>query len=128
MNHSPTTDFPSLCVEYISISFFSHDFIDLNKTHCVINPYFLWFSIRFFWSFLKSSSNCNNFFIFQRNNPSKFTININNTNKNLNPLLNLLINCTSAKSAPQILSIIGWCTFLLSNFLKLLCVVLRLII
>ena len=26
-------------------------------------------------------------------------------NKNLNPLLNLLINCVSAKSAPQILSL-----------------------
>ena len=26
-------------------------------------------------------------------------------NKNLNPLLNLLINCISAKSAPQILSL-----------------------
>ena len=32
-------------------------------------------------------------------------------NKNLNPLLSLLINCISAKSAPQILSIKGECTF-----------------
>ena len=38
-------------------------------------------------------------------------------NKNLNPLLNLLINCISARSAPQILSIKGECTFLLLNFL-----------
>ena len=38
-------------------------------------------------------------------------------NKNLNPLLNLLINCISAKSTPQILSIKGDCTFLLLNFL-----------
>ena len=38
-------------------------------------------------------------------------------NKNLNILLNLLINCISAKSAPQILSIKGECTFLLSFFL-----------
>ena len=30
MNLSATTDFPSLCVEHISMSFFSsHDFIDL---------------------------------------------------------------------------------------------------
>ena len=37
-------------------------------------------------------------------------------NKNRNPLSNLLINCISAKSAPQILSIKGECTFLLLNF------------
>ena len=38
-------------------------------------------------------------------------------NKNLNPLLNLLINCISARSAPQTLSIKGDCTFLLLNFI-----------
>ena len=45
-------------------------------------------------------------------------------NKNLNLLLNLLINCISARSVPQILSIesciyccIGQCTFLLLNVL-----------
>ena len=38
-------------------------------------------------------------------------------NKNLNPLLNLLINCISARSAPQTLSIKNECTFLFSNFL-----------
>ena len=38
-------------------------------------------------------------------------------NKNLNPLLNLLINCISARSAPQILSIKGDSTFLLLNFI-----------
>ena len=37
-------------------------------------------------------------------------------NKNQNPLLNLLINCVSARSAPQILSIKGNCTFILLNF------------
>ena len=38
-------------------------------------------------------------------------------NKNLNPVLDLLINCISAKSAPQILSIKGDCTFLSLNVL-----------
>ena len=38
-------------------------------------------------------------------------------NKNLNRSLNLLGNCISARSAPQILSIKGECTFLFSNFL-----------
>ena len=37
-------------------------------------------------------------------------------NTNLDPLLNLLITCISGKSAPQVLSIKGECTFLLLNF------------
>ena len=43
------------------------------------------------------------------NNPSIFAIK--------NPLLNLLINCLFARSAPKILSIKGERTFLFSNFL-----------
>ena len=38
-------------------------------------------------------------------------------NKNINPLLNLLINCVSAKSTPQILSLNEEYTFLFLNFL-----------
>ena len=38
-------------------------------------------------------------------------------NKNLNPLLNLLIYCISAKSAPQILSLNPELTFYFLNFL-----------
>ena len=38
-------------------------------------------------------------------------------NKKRNPLLNLLINCISARSAPQILSIKDECNFLFLNFL-----------
>ena len=38
-------------------------------------------------------------------------------NKNVNSLLNLLINCISARSAPQILSIKVDFTFILLNFL-----------
>ena len=38
-------------------------------------------------------------------------------NKNLNPLLNLLTSCISAKSAPQILSIKDECTFLFLSIL-----------
>ena len=37
-------------------------------------------------------------------------------NENLNPLLNLPINCISARSAPKIFSIKGECTFLFLNF------------
>ena len=38
-------------------------------------------------------------------------------NKNLNPLLNLIINCISAKSTPQTFSIKDECTLLFSYFL-----------
>ena len=38
-------------------------------------------------------------------------------NRNINPLLNLLINWISARSAPQILSVKSECTFLLLNFI-----------
>ena len=37
--------------------------------------------------------------------------------KNLNPILNLLINYISAKSAPHILSLNGEYTFIFLNFL-----------
>ena len=42
-----------------------------------------------------------------------------NNNLNLNKIkkLNLIINCISAKSPPQICSIKGGCTFLLLKFL-----------
>ena len=36
--------------------------------------------------------------------------------ENLNPLLNVLINCISARSAPQILSMKSECTLLFSYF------------
>ena len=38
-------------------------------------------------------------------------------NKNLNQLWNLLINCISARSVPQIFSTKDECTFLFSNVL-----------
>ena len=38
-------------------------------------------------------------------------------NKNLNPLLNLHISCISARSAPEILSINGECSFIFLYFL-----------
>ena len=65
---------------------------------------------------MKSIGNCNTFFIFQRNNPCIFAMSITH-NKNRNSSLNLPINCMSAISPPQILSINGECTFLLLNFL-----------
>ena len=43
------------------------------------------------------------------------------------PLINLLINCISARSAAQILSIGGECTFLLKIFQSLVSVILQLI-
>ena len=79
INLSATTDFPSLCAEYISVSFF----LTMLRFHRAIvkftaniKPYFVWFSIRFFKNFLKSVGNCNIFFIFQKY-PCIFATNVN---------------------------------------------------
>ena len=73
------TDFPLLCIEYVSISLSFDLFLKEVLQNSFVNPYFVWFSIRFFQYLLKSINNTNNFFFFQRNNPSIFTKNIKNT-------------------------------------------------
>ena len=111
MNLSATTGFPSLCTEHIFIAFFfaGHDFIDLllNSLPLSMQILFgLWLDIiKIFWIALVIVIT---FFVFQRSNPSIFT---------KIPSLNLLINCISARSAPQIWSIKGEYTFCFLNFL-----------
>ena len=74
------------------------------KVHYLYQPmFYLVCDLIYVRFFLKIISNCNAFSVFQ--------------SKNLNPLLNLLINCISAKSVSQILSIKGECTFRLWKFL-----------
>ena len=51
------------------------------------------------------------------NKPFVFTENMNNIIKKSIPLLNLLINCILARSAPQVQSIRNDCTFLFLSFL-----------
>ena len=63
---------------------------------------------------MKNIGNCITFLSFYL---CILTINVITHKKSLNPLLNLLTNCKSAKYAPQILSIKGKCTVLLLNFL-----------
>ena len=96
----------------------SHDFSDPLKNSLPLSIHIssdLWLvSFKFF---LKSIGNCDTFFLFEKNNPCIFPENINKTYRNSNPLLNLLINCVSARSAPQRLSIKDKCTFLFSIFL-----------
>ena len=66
---------------------------------------------------MKSICHCNTHFIFQRKT-QLYLLWISIThNKNINPWLNLLIHCISARSAPKILAIKDECTFRLSNFL-----------
>ena len=66
INFLGTTNFPSLCIDYISIA----------KLTAFICPCFVWVAIWFFSIFLKSISNCNTYFIFQTNNACVFTGNI----------------------------------------------------
>ena len=116
MNCSAATDFPSLCVEYIPISVFSsHDFINLLKNSLPLSTHSLfglWLdSFKFFWKALVIGIP----FLFFKGITHAYLL---FHNKNLNCLLDLLINCISARSAPQILSIKGDRTLLFSNFLK----------
>ena len=77
---------------------------------------FFWFVIRFFLNFLKSIINCSVFLSFQGiNHAYLLKISITHNKKRI-PLLSLLINCISARSAPHVLSMKGECTFLYSNF------------
>ena len=65
---------------------------------------------------MKSISNCSSFLSFKDITHAYLPkISITHNKKRI-PLLNLLINWISAKSAPQILSIKSECTFPFSNF------------
>ena len=76
---------------------------------------------------MKSISNCNTFFISQKNNPW-YVLKISIThNKKRIPLLNLLINYITARSEPQILSILDEFTFLFLIFVVIGFVILQLI-
>ena len=117
MNLSEITKFPSLCVEYVSISFFFLALILLiyYKICCLYLPIFCMVSD---YLHLKCISNCNTFFLSFKGLTHAYLLKIPIThNKNLNNFLNLLINCISVRSAPQILSIKVERTFLFLNFL-----------
>ena len=107
INLLATTNVSSLCVEYISIVFLSsHGFIDLLynllpfSTHILFG---LWLdSSEIFWKALVIIMP---YFIFQSNNACIFTENIK-----------YAYNSILARSAPQILTIKGDCTFFLLIF------------
>ena len=119
MNLSAITHFPSLCVEYTSISLFCKThFIDLLKNSLPLSNHILFGlqldSFKIFWKALVVVILSLSF----KGRTHAYMLQISVTdNKNLNLLWNLLINCISARSAPQILSIKGHFTFLLINLL-----------
>ena len=114
-----TKDFPSLCVEYIFMLFFtSLNFIDLLKKlllwssqilFCLqLDPFkILWKTLVIVIPFLSFKGITHAYLL-------KISI---THNKNLNPLVNLLIKFISARSAPQILSLKNESNFLFLNFL-----------
>ena len=119
INFSRITDFPSLCIEYISIAFFlAMISLIYCKIHCLYLPYTL-FGLQLglsntFWKALKIVIP----FLSFKGITHAYLLKISIThNKKQIPLLNLLINCISAISAPQILSLNYEHTFLFSNFL-----------
>ena len=78
-----------------------------------------WFSVRYFQ---------NTFLSFNRTTQAYLLKISIRHNKNLNALLNFFINCISAKSAPQILSLKAEYTFVFFNFLIMRYEVLQLIV
>ena len=80
INLSATTDFPSLyvvCWIHFNIVYSQKSFKKIFlKSTTLINPYFIWFS-SFRDSFLKCINNTTSFFVFLRNNPCVFTLQIN---------------------------------------------------
>ena len=97
------TNSPLLCAEYISMSFFSNDdFINLSQYSLPLSTHIL-FGLRFdsFQIFWKELVIVIAFLSF-KGIAHAYLLKISITpNKNLNTLLNLLINCVSARSAPK---------------------------
>ena len=91
------------------------------KFNIFFNSYFVWFTVRFFYNWLRCINSHSNLFIFQwNNNPCISTNNISNNKKhNKKPLclLYLLINCTSVRSAAHMLSINDEYIFYFLDFL-----------
>ena len=116
---SPTTDFPSLFVEYFPIaSFSSYDFIDLLWSSKPLSPHVL-FGLRldYFKGFWKPLVIVLPFLSFKGIiHTCLLKISITHNKKQIS-LLNLLINCISTRSVPKILSMKGDCTFLFFNIL-----------
>ena len=101
INLSTRTDFPLLRIIILEPWFYW----SVVKFTAFIYPYFVSFAIRFIQDILKSISTCNAFFQFKGITHVYFLRISIRYNKKWIPLLNLLINCISARSAPQILSI-----------------------
>ena len=73
----------------------------ITKFTPLIYQFLVWFMTRLIQKFWKTLVIVIHFFVCHQNNPCISTVNIR---KNLTTLLYLLINCMSARSAPQILS------------------------
>ena len=126
MNLSATTDFVSLCVKYIYIALFSNHLLQNSlplSTHILFGLYHL--DLRYVydvfdrtWRFDSSKNVWKTLEILSfKGTIYAYFLKISIIhNKKRIPLLNLLINCISARSVPQILSIKVGCTSLSLNF------------
>ena len=95
-----------------------HDFIDLLWNSLPLSAHILFgFLLDSFKNFWKALVIVIPFSSFKRRT-HVYLLKISMTyNEKQIPLLNVLINCISARSAPQILSIKGECTYLFLSFL-----------
>ena len=90
----------------------------ISLIYCKINYlYFVSFPIRLIKNVLTSISNCNSFLSFGRTLHSHLLYISKTQNKKQVVLLNLLINCISARSKPLLLPLKDEYTLRFSNFL-----------
>ena len=118
INLSTTTDFPSSALKTFLYNY-SAKVISLIycKIPCLYLLLFFCFAIRFFLFFLRSTSNFNNYLSIRRiTYACSLKISIAYHKRRI-PLLNLLINYISVRSAHKISSVKNECTFLLLNFI-----------
>ena len=123
INLSAATVFPLLCVKYIFISLScNHVLLICCKIHCIYLPMFCLVYIKTHLIFLEQLFllllvTVIAFLSFKESAPA-YLLQMSHV-KNQNLLLNLLINCISATSARQTLSIKDEYTFRFSNFLRI---------
>ena len=118
INLSATTDFTSLCIEYISVWLScNHDFTDLLKnllhlsTGILFGLRLVWAKI--FWEALVILTS----FLSVKGIIHAYSLKISITHDKRIALLNLLIKCISVRSTRQIWYIENECTFSFSNLL-----------
>ena len=103
INLSAATNFPSLCIEYVSISLsFNHFLKEILSNSLPLSTYILFgIVLDSFKNFWKALVIVISYLSFKATTQAYLLKILITHNKNLNPLLNLFINCISANQPPK---------------------------